>query len=109
MSVEEKIGEILKEYQQKNEGVRLSVVTDDQGFVIGAYPYAKEKTELLEAIGAVFSELLRQVFETISIMAPKIADKIVKISVGLKSRIVEFYPEGDINLILLKTFENEEH
>ncbi len=108
MSVQEKISGILKQLVESRKDVRLVVLTDDKGLVVGAYPYIKEKTELLENIGAVFAELLHQVFQTINVMAPKIADKITKISIGLKSRVIEFYPGTDLNMILLKLFASEE-
>ncbi|MEX0568194.1 MAG: hypothetical protein Q6363_003420 [Candidatus Njordarchaeota archaeon] len=107
-SVEEEVMGILKEVVEMYKDVKLVVATDDQGLVIGAYPYPKEKTELLETIGAIFSSLLQDIFDTISVKAPKIAGKIARIAVGMKTRIIEFYPKDSINIIVFRSLESED-
>jgi len=109
MAVSEKIASILGDFVEKNKDIRFIVVTDDQGLTIGAYPFSGEKVDLLETIGAVFSDLLQQVLEVINEKTPKIADKVVRISVGLKTRVIDFYSTEGLNVIILKRLNVEEH
>ncbi len=109
MAVPEKIKSILKEYVEKNRDVRFVVVTDTQGLLIGAYPFVEERTELIETISAIFSDLLQQVLDVIKEKTPKIAGKIVKIAVGIKSRVIEFYSGDEGRVIILKRLDVEGH
>lgn len=102
MGVEEEISSVLRRYAEREKDVRLVVITDDQGFVVGSYPYSKEKADLLETVGAVFSDILHQIFEIINTRAQKIAGKIAKISVGMRNRVAEFFVFGDLNVILFR-------
>ena len=109
LAVSEKITDILSDFIEKDRDVRFVVVTDDQGLTIGAYPFSEEKVDLIETIGAVFSDLLQQVLEVINEKTPKIAGKVVRISVGIKTRVIEFYSMEGLNIIIFKRLDVEEH
>ena len=109
MAVSEEITRVLSEFIEKNKDAKFIVVTDDQGLTVGAYPYTEEKVDLIETVSAVFSDLLQQVLEVISEKTPKIAGKVVRISVGIKTRVIEFYSMEGLNVIIFKRLDVEEH
>lgn len=107
-SIEEEVMNILKEIAETYSDVRLIVATDNSGLVIGAYPYPKEKADLLETIGALFAGLLQDIFNIINMKAPKISGKIAKIVVGMKTRVIEFYSRDNVNIIVFRSLESED-
>lgn len=107
-SIEEEVMNILKEIAETYNDVKLIIATDNSGLVIGAYPYLKEKTDLLETVGALFAGLLQDIFNIINTRAPKISGKITKIVVGMKTRVIEFYSKDNVNIIVFRSLESED-
>jgi len=101
------IKELLKEYASENPDVKLIVVTDESGLVVGAYPMSENQLEIVESIGGISSEVYKCVFEALEKKAPNIAGRVVGIVVGLKRYKIEFYRHMDYTLIVFRSIEVE--